>query len=157
MRWRDSRRRAGAQTLEQLTQSVCPAPVGSNFLEEFPAAGRVLPEFVAVRVPIVSEHLDGAGAAVNLQCGRTVLLKSEAGGDDAEAGVRKVEKHLRVVLGFDRDIATVDLPFGDRDAGHGHDAFGRTEQAGQARDAINAKVEEATAARFVEPFAPPRT
>src|SRR5439155_20511053 len=39
VRRRDSRRRAGAQTFEQIPQSICPGPVGSGLLEELPAAG----------------------------------------------------------------------------------------------------------------------
>src|SRR5207245_1898195 len=124
--------------------------------EALPCADGILPQLVAVRVPIIAEHLNGAGRAIDLECGAALLLNGEAGGDHGERVVAEVQQHLRVVLRFDADLSAVNVAFGNGHARHGHDALGGAEQAGQTREAIDTEVKETTAARLVEPFAPRR-
>src|SRR5437870_2355196 len=64
---------------------------------------------------------------------------------------------MRVVLGFDANLAAVDFAFGDGNAGHGQNAPGGTKQPGKAGETIDAEVEQTAATRLVKPFAPRRT
>src|ERR1051325_5969092 len=45
----DDRRFAGVKTFNRVAKTVGPWPVGRGLLENLPATGRVLPDFVAVR------------------------------------------------------------------------------------------------------------
>src|SRR5436309_14794136 len=56
----DQRPRALAYAFNQVPQPVRPGPIGSGLLEALPTAGAVLPDFVAVRVPIIPEQIDRA-------------------------------------------------------------------------------------------------
>ena len=81
----DQRSRALAYAFNQVPQPVRPGPLRLGLLEALPAAGAVLPDFVAVRVPIVPEQIDRAVGAVKFDTRPTVLLDVEAGGDDRQA------------------------------------------------------------------------
>src|SRR6266851_3481518 len=81
------RARALPNALDEMAQSVGPMPVGVGLFEELPRAHGVLPQLVAVRVPIIAEHLNGAGRAIDLERGISMLLNGEAAGDHGERGV----------------------------------------------------------------------
>lgn len=140
-------RTVGVESLDEVAEAVGPGPVGVGFLEGAPAAGGVLPPFVAVGVPVIAEHLEGALGAVDLEGRGAVLLDGEAGRDDGGGGVAEVEEDLGVVLGGDGHGAAVDLAGGDGDAGEGGDALDWTEEGDEGGDAVDAEVEEAAAAR----------
>ena len=58
------------------------------------------------------------------------------------------------VLDFNPDSAPIHLALRNGDAGHCHHALGRSEQAGQARDAVHAQIEQRAATGFVKPLVP---
>src|SRR5688572_6671666 len=140
-----------------MPQAVAPGPVGIGLFENLPAAGVVSPEFVAVGVPIVAEHLDRAGRAIHLDGRAAILLHGETARHDAKTRITEVENDLSVVFGFDLDLAAIDFALGNRNSGHCTDALRWAEQAGETRDAIDTEIEERAAARLVKPVAPPRT
>src|SRR5437016_3879936 len=55
----DQRLRLAVNALHQMSKPVSPRPFRMGLLEALPAAGAVLPELVAVGVPIITQHLDG--------------------------------------------------------------------------------------------------
>src|ERR1041384_571389 len=56
---------AGVKAFDDMTKPVRPWRVRGVFFKTLPAPGGVLQNFVAVGIPIVGEHLDRAGAAIN--------------------------------------------------------------------------------------------
>lgn len=143
------------QAFDGFAQAVGPGPIGGGFLEELPGADGVVPELVAVGVPVVAEHLEGSVGAIDFEGGRPVLLEGEAGGDDGGGTGAEVEDELGVVFGFDADEASVDVAFGDGDAGEGEYASGGADEPGEGGDGVDAEVEETAAAGAVEPIVPP--
>ena len=141
---------------DEVAQPLGPLPVGiglgntrqapTSFRHSSHPSGR----------PVVAEELDGALAAVDLDRGGAVSLHRESGRDDREARVAEVEQHVRVVVGFDPDPAAVHLALRDRDAHHRRHPPRGTEEGAQARDVVDAEVEQRPAAWGVEPVVPPR-
>lgn len=150
------RTNASPDALDEVIQSGRPRPVRCGFLETLPGSGSILPHFVTVRIPIITEHLYGSSRAINFQCGTAVLLQGESAGDNAESAVAKVEQDLCVVLRLHTDSSSSDLAFRYGHAGHGHNAARRSEQSGKTGETINAEIEQAATSRFVKPFAPIR-
>lgn len=80
----DDRSLAFLDAIDHVAQSVGPGPGRVGFFEDLPCADIVLPHFIAVRIPVLADHLNGAGRAVELDAGNTVFLDREAGGDDGK-------------------------------------------------------------------------
>ena len=99
---------AGGDAVDEMAEPVGPRPRVRRALEDLPGADAVLPQLVALRRPVVAEHLDRAFGAVDLERRRAVLLHREAGGHDAEDGVAEVERDLVVVERGDVDEVAVD-------------------------------------------------
>ena len=64
---RDQRRRLAVNALYQMSKPLSPRPIRMGLLEALPATGAVLPDLVAVGVPIITQHVDGAVCSVKFQ------------------------------------------------------------------------------------------
>src|SRR5262245_41506688 len=54
---RDNRFRALLNRLDQVAQAVSPGPVRVGLGEDLPRADAVLPQLIALGIPVISEHL----------------------------------------------------------------------------------------------------
>src|SRR5437879_2086339 len=127
---RDGRARALLDAFDEVTQAVRPGPFRLGLLETLPAAGVILPDFVAVGVPIIPQHLEGAFGPIKFQPGTAILLDREAGRHDRETTVSEIEQHLRVVVRLDRLGASSNQPFGNGNTRHCGDAARGAEKSG---------------------------
>src|ERR1051325_2075255 len=146
---------AGVKAFDDMTKPVRPWPVRGGLFENLPTTGGVLPNFVAVGIPIVGGHLDRAAAAVNFDGRIPVLLHRETARHGCVT-TAEIDYDLRVLFGFHRNAAAINLALRNchtHERGH---AFGGTEQTGKAGDRINSQIKQAAAAWLVKPFRPPR-
>ena len=112
-------------TLDQMAQAVGPGPVRVGLAVDFPGAHLILPEFVAIGIPIIAHHLNRATAAVDFHRGRAILLNRKTGGDHGITVVGKFDTELHIVVGFDLHHLAFDHALGHRGANKAGDPFGR--------------------------------
>src|SRR5437016_9725189 len=109
-----------------------------------------LPELVAVGVPIITQHLDGAGCSVKFQTRTAILLDREAGCYDRKATTSEIEQDMRVVVRLDTLRASLNQPFGNGNTRHRGDAAHRSEKSGERGEIIDTQIKKRAAAPFVK-------
>lgn len=154
---RDSERFAVLNTIDQVAQAISPWPVGPGFLEELPAAGAVLPEFIAVGIPIVAVQIERAFRSEQFQAGSAILLDGKAGEHGRITGIAEVQEELNVILRFDADLPAIDAAFGNGHAGHGGDMSDRPQPAGQCGEIVDTQIEKGAAPGAIKPVGPVRS
>jgi hypothetical protein len=79
---RDDRPRIALNAFDHVAQPIGPGPVWVGLAIELPGPDLVLPQLVALGIPVVAQHLDRSGAAIDLDRRAAILLHRKAGRDD---------------------------------------------------------------------------
>src|SRR5205807_8575825 len=121
-----------------------------------PATGAILPDLVAVGVPIITQQVDGAFCSIKFQPWTAILLDGEAGRYDGEATASEIEQDMRVVVRLDSLGASLNQPFGNGNTHHPGDAAHGSEKSGMRGEIIDTQIKKRAATPFVKPTGPIR-
>src|SRR3954467_8300041 len=72
--WADDRAFPFEDALHHVVDTVGPRPVGVGFLVKLPGAYLILPQLIAVGVPIVALHLDRAATTIDFEGASAIAL-----------------------------------------------------------------------------------